>query len=347
MGKFLILKMFVLGLYGEISPDLKFNLQGIGGKTYNESIFAQKNRKIIFFISPHCRISRKFYEYISDLTKTHKSTFNRFYLISPNYIQALLPDDLAYTDLQMSIEGMETLSKRYGFEVPFIFDGNQEITKALDINTTPSVVFLNEENNIIYKGKIGEITPKGSVETTYFDQIINGNYSSKTVITKVRGTEIKTAGDMPATSRILQRYANETVKLVYADKEKIEFFMKFHNRKAALFFLWQLEDRNCRENLLKVTEIYKIYRKRGLSLITICISGDEENILENLKQAQSSAYNFKSDFYQTNQLYSLSDTDGPITPMLVVVDKKGKQQFKHKGDIEIQELRTRVLRLLN
>ena len=48
MGKFLILKMFVLGLYGEISPDLKFNLQGIGGKTYNESIFAQKNSVQLF-----------------------------------------------------------------------------------------------------------------------------------------------------------------------------------------------------------------------------------------------------------------------------------------------------------
>ena len=70
--------------------------------------------------------------------------------------------------------------------------------------------------------------------TSYFEGIINGNHLNKTIITKVRGTEIKTKEDLTSTTRILRRYANETVKLVYADKEKIEFFMKFHNRKSSI-----------------------------------------------------------------------------------------------------------------
>ena len=73
-----------------------------------------------------------------------------------------------------------------------------------------------------------------------------------------------------------------------------------------MFYLWQVDDKLCRKNLLKITEIYKIYRKRGLSLFTICISKEEEEILDNLKMAQTSGYNFKSDFYQVNQIYNLS-----------------------------------------
>ena len=343
----LILKSLVLSLYGLDYSKLKFSLLATDGKTYNENIFQNKQKKIFFFISPHCRFSTKFYKFIAGLTESYKNLY-RFYLISPNYNQSLLPDDLAYSDIETGLEGMKTLSKRHAFQAPLIFDGeDQIITKALSIQTTPATVYLDEQNRIIYRGKIGDITPKGNVDTSYFEGIINGNHLNKTIITKVRGTEIKTKEDLPSTTRILRRYANETVKLVYADKEKIEFFMKFHNRKVALFFLWQVDDKLCRENLLKITDIYKIYRKRGLSLFTICISKEEEEILDNLKMAQTSGYNFKSDFYQVNQIYNLSGQNEKITPQLLAVNKEGLSQFKIQRDIEILDLRKKVLRLLD
>ena len=56
---------------------------------------------------------------------------------------------------------MKTVSRRHQFKAPFIYDGeSQIITKALEVNTTPTTVFLDEQNRLLYKGKIGEITPK-------------------------------------------------------------------------------------------------------------------------------------------------------------------------------------------
>jgi len=342
-----ILLCMIPGLYGEDYTKLKFSLKGVGGKSYTQDIFKQETKKIFFFFFPHCRFSKKFYKFISDLTGTPKNQF-AIYLVSPNYKQSFIPDDLAYTDVEINLEGMKTVFRRHQFKAPFISDGeSQIITKALEVNTTPTAVFLDEQNRLLYKGKIGEITPKGSVDTSYFEEIIRGNNSNKTIVTKVRGSEIKTREDLPNTTRILKRYANETVKLVDADKEKIEFFKKFHNRKVALFFIWNINDKESRENLLKITEVYKIYRKRGLSLITICISQDKERILENLKLAQSSGYNFKSDFYQVNQIFNLSGINDQITPSLLAVDKAGLIKFKIQDNIEILDLRSRVLKLLD
>ena len=84
---------------------------------------------------------------------------------------------------------------------------------------------------------------------------------------------------MPTAINILQRHVNETVKLTDADQEKF-YFKEFHNKKVTIFFIWQEEDETCRENLLKISEVFKIYRKRGLSLITICISQDKEKTLK-------------------------------------------------------------------
>ena len=91
------------------------------------------------------------------------------------------------------------------------------------LKTTPSVVLLDEKNRVFYKGKIGVVTPKGMLDTSYFEKMLVRNEFDKIITTKVRGTTIKTKKDMPTAINILQRYANETVKITDADQEKFYF----------------------------------------------------------------------------------------------------------------------------
>ena len=120
-----------------------------------------------------------------------------------------------------------------------------------------------------------------------------------------------------------------------------------HNKKVTIFFIWQEEDETCRENLLKISEVFKIYRKRGLSLITICISQDKEKTLEALKQAQISGYNFTSTFYQVSSVFNLSGLDGRATPCVVIINNKGAVETRFNGMPEIDVLKTKVINILN
>ena len=92
---------------------------------------------------------------------------------------------------------------------------------------------------------------------------------------------------------------------------------------------------------------FKIYRKRGLSLITICISQDKEKTLEALKQAQISGYNFTSTFYQVSSVFNLSGLDGRATPCVVIINNKGAVETRFNGMPEIDVLKTKVINILN
>ena len=344
----LFLSFIVYKCDGENKHNLVFNLLGSDGKSYSHEILEKNERKVLYFVSPHCKISANFFKFISKLENGVTRNKYKSYLISPNYPNSLVPDDLAYTDLEVTLEGMKKLKKRFNLKMPFLYDGeNQIVTNHYEIKTTPSVVLLDEKNRVFYKGKIGEVTPKGMLDTSYFEKMLVRNEFDKIITTKVRGTTIKTKKDMPTAINILQRYANETVKITDADQEKILFFKEFHNKKVTIFFIWQEEDETCRENLLKISEVFKIYRKRGLSLITICISQDKEKTLEALKQAQISGYNFTSTFYQVSSVFNLSGLDGRATPCVVIINNKGAVETRFNGMPEIDVLKTKVINILN
>ena len=332
---------------GDQYSDLNFNLICVSGKFYDESIFEDSNEKLLFFISPHCRYSLKFIKFIGKLHNEDNSGNKVIYLISPNYPQALLPDDLSYTDLDVTIDGMKDLAERNNLKMPFIYDGtNQILTNYFNINTTPAVVYLGNSNNLIYKGKIGEITPSGKIDTSYFEKIINGDKKHKPIVTKLRGTDIKTQKDLNTTSEVLRRYANETVRITEANEDRLVFFLKFHNKKITIFFVWQTSDSECKENLLKITELYKIYRKRGLGLVTICITENKSEAIDILTHTQSSGQNFYSNFFEINPIFEIAKKNSKITPTILGLDRKGNLFFKSQKKINIEELKSSIIKVL-
>ena len=327
--------------------DLKFDLTGISGEKYNEDIFFQKKRKIFFIISPHCRYSSKFIDFISKIYQELDTNLYATYLVSPNYPQALIPNDLSYTDLDVTLEGMSRLAKRYNLTMPFIFDGeNQKISQYFNIDITPAVVYLENNNELIYKGKIGEITPNGGTDTSYIEKIFKEDQKPSEIITKLRGTEIKTIEDLKVTSSVLRRYANETIKIADADEDRISFYLKFHNKKITIFYVWQIEDFGSKDNLIKITEIYKIYRKRGLSLVTICISRNQSEVLKILSQAQSSGHNFTSNFYDTNPIFKMTHLKSKVTPTVIALGKRGEIYFRSQGTFSDDKLKSKIIEAL-
>ena len=77
---------------------------------------------------------------------------------------------------------MKKLKTRFNLNMPFLYDGeNQIVTNHYEIKTTPSVVLLDEKNRVFYKGKIGEITPKGTLETSYFKKMLVSNEFDKII----------------------------------------------------------------------------------------------------------------------------------------------------------------------
>ena len=84
-------------LQGEKYPS--FNLEGTDGKQYHQIQFKDKEFICIILYSNHCKISQSFEGLIKEISEHLVSENSILLLVSPNNENALLPDELAYSDV--------------------------------------------------------------------------------------------------------------------------------------------------------------------------------------------------------------------------------------------------------
>ena len=336
----------------EISlPD--FELTSTSGKIYSRDDFDDKKLLAIVFLSNHCRVSQIFQNHIMQIKKLFAQESVSIIAVSPNYEDAILPDELAYSDLGDSFEEMKKRAYRKKYNFPYLYDGkDQAITKEIGVKITPTVFIYNQKRNLVYEGKIGNHETPNRLETSDLHHNLKENLvtaSTKTKRTKVFGTSIKFKDDLPIAEKVHARNARETVKLTQANEKKLSFYLTHKTYKPKLFYVWQSEDKECRDNLVKLSSVYKIFRKRGLRVFTVCISNMDnfEKALDHLKQSQMSSMNFIVSGHEIGPLTKVAPKGlQQITPFFRLIGSDGKMLTGGRGEISSDRLRIEILEAL-
>ena len=126
--------------------------------------------------------------------------------------------------------------------------------------------------------------------------------------------------------KTIRNYSKETVFVRKVDGETLRF-LTTKGGKIKIYFAWSIKDKNCVDNLQKISHISKIYRKRGVSVGTIHVGTEEEKdaVEEILSRAQISGINYMingNEFNILNIGYK-SSTD-IITPSSLILSQEGK-----------------------
>ena len=330
-----------------------FSLMGTSGQVYTQADFDDKRILALVFMSNHCKVSQLFQNHINDLSKQFEKEAT-ILAISPNYEQAILPDELAYSDLGDSFEEMKKRAIRLNYNFPYLYDGEkQHLTRAIGVKITPTVYLYDEKRELFYVGRIGNIDSPDKRETSELYLAIMRALEEKEVAfkrTKVFGTSIKTKGHLMLAEQVRKRYADESIKLTHADDRKLDFYLNHKTQKPKLFYVWQTTDKNVRDNLMKLSFLYKIFRKRGLRLITVCIAEkkEEKEILDQLEKAQLSSTNFLSYGHHVAPLAKIIPSElEKVTPYYRLVGTEGNMLLGKQGEISEDKLRFEILRALN
>ena len=88
-----------------------FNLKSVNGETYKNKDLMGKNGAALIFLSNHCKVSQQFQKNIILRNSIWIKQGIKLTVISPNYENAILPDELAYTDVGDSFEEMKEAFK--------------------------------------------------------------------------------------------------------------------------------------------------------------------------------------------------------------------------------------------
>jgi hypothetical protein len=332
----------------------EFSLRGVDGKIYTKEFFKDKDLLAVVFLSNHCRVSQIFQKTLIKLTNTFQEKKIGIMAISPNYEEAILPDELAYSDLGDSFVEMQKRAFRMKYNFIYLFDGDKQVfTQKVGVKITPTVYIFNKKRQLIYIGRIGNHETPEKIETSDLYKTLMSNLNNdegKFKRTKVFGTSIKYIDDLVLAEQVRMRYANETIKIVSTDDRKLKFYINHLTGKPKLFYVWKVTDKEPRENLITISGLYKIFRKRGLKVITVCVAEEntKEKALDLLKQAQLSSTNFVVSGKNISPLTTIMPNDiKRITPFYRLLSSDGKMQESGNGKIVKDNLRVQVLNSLN
>lgn len=332
----------------------EFSLRAVDGKIYTKEDFNDKDLLAVVFLSNHCRVSQIFQKTLIKLTNLFRNKKISIIAISPNYEAAILPDELAYSDLGDSFSEMQKRAERMKYNFTYLFDGEKQIfTRKIGVKITPTVYIFNKNRRLVYIGRIGNHETPEKTEKTDLYRVLTANLANpeaKFNRTKVFGTSIKFDDDQPLAEQVRMRYANETVKIVSSDNRKLKFYINHLTGNPKLFYVWKITDKETRENLIIISGLYKIFRKRGLKLITVCVTeeNNKERALDLLKQSQLSSTNFLVSPTDISPLTTIMPNDiKRITPFYRLLSSDGKMQESGFGKILKDNLRVQLLHSLN
>lgn len=336
-------------LFGNSLPEIK--LRNVDGLEFTNSNLSKSEFVCIILYSNHCRVSQKFEFAIKEIDKELRDENSTLIVVSPNNEKAIIPDELAYSDLS---DGVEDMKKRYlqkEFSFPFLYDGEyQTISKSLEASTTPQAFLFNQKRELIYNGKIGDYNEPENLEKSDLLRIYHDALKGKSnfLKTKVHGSSIKSSNMIEIANNIKRKYSQEKVTIRKIQKSTLEFFLEYGTKRPTIFYLWTTTDENSRENLLSLSEIFKIFRKRGFKLYTLCVGGTAEKALINLKHAQLSSMNFHisgEDIVPLTRYIPVNSRK--LTPMTVFFGSNKNFKKSVIGKINKQELKKILVEELN
>ena len=136
------------------------------------------------------------------------------------------------------------------------------------------------------------------------------------------------------------------------DEKKLNLLTTYNINRSTFFYVWSLDDNQnqTRENLINISKNFKIFRKRGLKVITICIGKEpeKERIKTLLQRSQLSSFNYYTYPGEIKNLIKLrSEVGKTITPFGRLMRINGKRGYSTSGVIDDKELRIQILDSLN
>ncbi len=335
---------------GDSAPD--FLLPGTDGKTYALKDFAKAKILIVAFTCNHCPTSQAYEDRLIAIAREYAPGNLALVAISPNDPLAFRKDELGYSAVDDTLEGMKIRSTRKGFPFPYLYDGaDQNCSRSYQPLVTPHVFLFDQNRRLRYTGRIDNAVDLRKVHLhdlrSAIDHVLGGK-TIRTPTTKVFGSPVKWSDRRKLVARELVRLNRETVSLKRLDDDTLAFLLANKSKLLKLFFVWSPDQANAGETLSQLIEIHRRYRKRGLDIITIAAQPriNEENTLALLRLRHASCRNYFNASEPSALLRKMIGESSGKQPFVILVEPGGGLRYQRGGPVDALSLKRAILEVL-
>ena len=351
---------------GDAAPD--FALPGIDGKTHRLADFSRPDVLMVLFTSNHCPTSHGIEERLKKLRNDYRGRSFGLVVINPNHPDGLSVNELGYGEYGDSFEEMKPYAEMNGWDFPYLYDGDKQLTaRAYGCLATPHVFLFDRARTLRYAGAFDDsrYPQEETVSKHYVRDALEAMFAGRPVaveMTKPFGCSTKWREKRAGHIATESSWTKIPVNLDKIDATGIAALRANPTEKYRLINVWATWCAPCVEEFPALVAISRKFDLREFELITISMDDPrhEAKALAFLqkqgagltKRKQTSV---EKEGRRTNHyLYTGANQDalgaaldsewpGPL-PHTVLVAPGGKIVWRHNGVIDLDTTIATIVR---
>jgi thiol-disulfide isomerase/thioredoxin len=332
------------------SPAPDFCLPGVDGQTHCLKEYAASKVLVIAFICNHCPTSQLYETRIKQIAEDYKGKGVAVVAIEPNNPDAVLLNEMGYTDVGDSLEDMKTRAEYRHFNFPYLYDGEtQKISTAYGPTATPHIFVFDSDRKLRYEGRVDNNMREPLVTKRDVRNALDALLASKPVAvakTPSVGCSTKWLYKEAGRREEMETIAKKRVVLKPVGVSDLKELRKNSTGKLLLVDFWATWCGPCRAELPQFETMYRMYGRRAFDLVTVSINYPDEQagVLKVLTDEHATSTNrilSSTDIYP--QLAAFDPDWSAAVPYTLLIRPDGEVVYKRQGTVDPLQLKRLII----
>jgi peroxiredoxin len=332
------------------SPAPDFCLPGVDGQTHCLKEYAASKVLVIAFICNHCPTSQLYETRIKQIAEDYKGKGVAVVAIEPNNPDAVLLNEMGYTDVGDSLEDMKTRAEYRHFNFPYLYDGEtQKISTAYGPTATPHIFVFDSDRKLRYEGRVDNNMREPLVTKRDVRDALDALLASKPVAvakTPSVGCSTKWLYKEAGRREEMETIAKKPVVLKPVGVSDLRELRKNSTGKLLLVDFWATWCGPCRAELAQFETMYRMYGRRAFDLVTVSINYPDEQagVLKVLTDEHATSTNrilSSTDIYP--QLAAFDPDWSAAVPYTLLIRPDGEVVYKRQGTVDPLQLKRLII----
>jgi peroxiredoxin len=333
---------------GSAAPE--FSLPGTDGKVHALADYADSPVLVIVFTCTHCPVSELYEERLEQLSRDYGHRGVQVVAINPAGPRTTTLQDLAYSDVPETLDGMRARAGYRHLDFAYLYDGDtQRAATAFKAVATPQAYVFDAKRTLQYVGRIDDNVRADEVKASETRAAIDALLAGRPVdvaTTDLDGCPIEWIGQKNDVENEQTVIKSSPIDLQLVGKPELASLRQNGTPNLMLMNFWATWCPPCVSEFPEMQSVYRSYRSRHLELVTVSedIPAAKPGVLKMLQEQHASSTNrmFNSD--DTAGLQDAFDTRLPASvPFTLLVATNGDVVYQQLGEADFPSLRRAIL----